>query len=82
MSGKSFLLQLEIYLLEFIDLYCIKGDKESCMISEFKNKFQDYTGIIYSSADVTIAKLMINKLKYSHFVKDKSRYFKGLSLKE
>lgn len=76
------LLQVEIYLHEFINLYCVKGDQETCMMSEFKNRFQNYTSIVYPIADVTIAKVMITKLKYSSISKNSSRYYKGLSLKE
>lgn len=72
------LLQVEIYLHEFINLYCIRGDKETCMMSEFNTKFQNYINIMYSG--VTIAKVMITKLKYHSFSKNSSRYYKGLSL--
>lgn len=75
---EPFLLQLEIYLLEFIEIYCIKGNKETCLVSEFKHKFQKYTNIEYSRMD--ISNIMINKLRYSYIVKNESRYFKGLSL--
>lgn len=72
------LLQLEIYLLEFIELRCVKGDNKVCMVSEFKHRFQNYTNIDYSRMD--ISNVMVNKLRYSYIVKNESRYFKGLSL--
>ena len=77
---EPFLLQLEIYLLEFIELRCVKGNKETCLVSEFKHKFQKYTNIEYSR--MGISNFMINILRYSYIVKDGSRYFKGLSLKD
>jgi hypothetical protein len=75
---NNLLLQLEIYLLEFIELRCVKGNNKICMVSEFKSRFQKYIGIVYSRMD--ISNIMINKLGYSYIVKNESRYFKGLSL--
>ncbi len=67
-------------LLKFVDEFCILGENESCKISDFKNKFQDYMNDDFSR--IIISKLVINKLKYSSIVKDGSRYFQGLSLKD
>lgn len=77
--AEPFLLQLEIYLSEFIELYCVKGNKETCLVSELKYKFQTYTNIDYSRID--ISNVMINKLRYSYIVIYENRHFKGLSLK-
>lgn len=74
--NKSILFNLS----KFVEEFCISGENESCKIIEFRNRFENYVNDIFPG--FIIAKLMINQLKYSYFVENGSRYYKGLSLKE
>ena len=66
-------------LSKFIDEFCISGENESCKIIDFRNRFQNYVNDSFPG--ITIAKFMINQLKYSYFIENGFRYYKGLSLK-